>query len=62
MTIQIMKLPEGTKIRILSPVVYGEKGTQKDLIENLRKEGFARAKIDGEDHDLTENISLLSDL
>ncbi len=58
MTIQIMNLPEGSKIRILSPVVYGEKGTQKDLIENLRKEGFARAKIDGEDHDLTEEISL----
>ena len=58
MTIQIMKLDEGTKIRILSPVVYGEKGTQKDLLEDLRKEGFTRARIDGNDYDLSENIAL----
>ena len=58
MTIQIMKLDDGTKIRILSPVVYGEKGTQKDLLDNLRKEGFSRARIDGNDYDLSENITL----
>ena len=58
MTIQIMKLPEGTKIRILSPVVYGEKGTQKNLLDDLRKEGFARVNIDGEDYDLAQDISL----
>ena len=58
MTIQIMKLPEGTKIRVLSPIVYGEKGTQKDLLENLRKEGFLRARIDGNDYDLAEDITL----
>ena len=58
MTIQIMKLSEGTKIRILSPVVYGEKGTHKDLLLNLRKEGFARARIDNNDYDLSEEILL----
>ena len=58
MTIQIMKLPEGTKIRILSPVVYGEKGTQKNLLDDLRKEGFARVNIDGEDYDLAQDVSL----
>ena len=58
MTIQIMRLAEGTKIRILSPIVYGEKGTQKDLLENLRKEGFLRAVIDDNDYDLSENIIL----
>ncbi len=58
MTVQIMRLAEGTKIRVLSPIVYGEKGTQKDLLDNLRKEGFLHAKIDGNDYDLSENIVL----
>ena len=58
MTIQIMKLPENTKIRILSPVVYGEKGTQKSLFEELRKEGFARVSADGVDYDLSSEIDL----
>ena len=58
MTIQIMKLEAGTKIRVLSPVVYGEKGTQKTLLESLRKEGFVRASIDGEDYDLSSDIVL----
>jgi len=58
MTLQILHLPEGTKIRVLSPVVYGEKGTQKDLLNDLRKEGFLHAKIDDVDYDLSEDISL----
>ena len=58
MTIQIMKLDPGTKIRVLSPVVYGEKGTQKTLLEDLRKEGFARVNVDGEDYDLADDIIL----
>ena len=58
MTIQIMKLDVGTKIRVLSPCVYGEKGTHKTLLEDLRKEGFVRASIDGEDFDLSSDISL----
>ncbi len=58
MTLQIMNLPEGTKIRVLSPIVYGEKGTQKDLLDDLKKEGFLRARIDGNDYDLSENITL----
>ncbi len=58
MTIQIMKLESGTKIRVLSPVVYGEKGTHKDLLDNLRSEGFTRIIVDNEDHDLDEEIVL----
>ena len=58
MTNQILKLEIGTKIRVLSPIVYGEKGTHKDLLEDLRKDGFARVRIDKEDHDLQEEISL----
>ena len=58
MTNQIMSLEEGTKIRVLSPIVYGEKGTHKELIENLRKDGYARVKIDDVEYDLSEEINL----
>ena len=47
-----------TKIRVLSPVVYGEKGTHKDLLENLAKDGYVRAIIDNEEHELSEEINL----
>ncbi len=55
---KIEKLDEGTKIMIMSPVVDGEKGTHADLLLNLRKEGFARARINGEIYDLSEDIKL----
>jgi len=58
MTNQILKLEIGTKIRVLSPIAYGEKGTHKDLLEELRKDGFARVRIDNNDYDLQEEISL----
>ena len=58
MTNQILKLEIGTKIRVLSPIVYGEKGTQKDLLENLQKDGFVRVRIDGTDYDLQDDINL----
>ena len=58
MTIQIMNEEEGTKLIILSPVAYGEKGTFKDLLEKLRKDGYVRAKIDGETKELSEVIEL----
>ena len=58
MTNKIMDLENGTKIEIMAPVVHGEKGTHKDLIEDLRKEGFVRAKIDNETYDLNDEITL----
>jgi len=58
MTNQVLKLDENTKIRVLSPIVYGEKGTHKDLLESLKKEGFARVIIDSNDYDLTDTITL----
>ena len=58
MTNQILNLEIGTKIKVLSPVVYGEKGTHKDLLESLLKDGFARVRIDGGEYDLQEDISL----
>ena len=54
----ILTLDEGTKIRVLSPVVGLEKGTHKDLLDNLRKDGYVRVVIDEEDYDLSEEITL----
>ncbi len=58
MTNQILKLEIGTKIRVLAPVVHGEKGTFKDLLENLRKDGYVRARIDHTEYELSEEINL----
>ena len=58
MTNQILKMDNNTKIRILSPIVYGEKGTQLDIIEKLRKDGYVRVRIDGNDYELSEEITL----
>ena len=58
MTNKIMNLKEGTKIMILSPVVHGEKGTHQDLLDNLRRDGYSRVKINGEIKDLSEDIKL----
>ena len=58
MTDKVLSLEENTKIMILSPIVRGEKGTFKDLLEDLRKDGYIRAKIDGEIIDLASDINL----
>ena len=58
MTNKIMEYPEGTKLIVMSPVVHGEKGTHKDLLDNLRKEGYIRVRINGEMIDLSEDINL----
>jgi excinuclease ABC subunit A len=55
---QIMTLPEGTKISLLSPIVRGRKGEYRKELLNLRKEGFVRVIIDGEPRDLAEDIEL----
>ena len=48
----------GTKLIIMSPVVHGEKGTHKDLFDDLRKSGYVRVRINGETYDLSDSISL----
>ncbi len=58
MTNKVLEYQEGTKIIIMSPVVHGEKGTHKDLLESLQREGYIRVRINGEMYDLSENIEL----
>ncbi|HEX7168705.1 MAG TPA: excinuclease ABC subunit UvrA [Acidimicrobiales bacterium] len=50
---RILELPEGTRFQVLAPVVRGRKGEYESLLEDLAKQGFARARIDGEVHELT---------
>lgn len=58
MTNKILEYPEGTKLIIMAPVVHGEKGEHKDLLEKLRKDGYVRVRINKESRDLSENIEL----
>jgi len=55
---RIMELEDGTRLQILSPVEHGAKGTHKDLLEHLRKEGYVRVRIDGENM-LLEDVESL---
>jgi len=55
---KILEYKEGTKIIIMAPVTYREKGTHKELLDSLRKEGYIRVRINGEMFDLSEEIIL----
>jgi len=55
---QVLSLPEGNKIIILSPLVSNQKGTHEKLFKWLKKEGFARVRVDGKTFDI-EDISSL---
>ena len=46
---------EGTKIQVLAPVVRGRKGEYTKLIEDAKKDGFARIRVDGTVYDLSED-------
>jgi excinuclease ABC subunit A len=54
----IEKLPDGTRILILSPLVRGRKGTYQAVFEEIRKAGFTRARVDGAVHSLDDEIEL----
>ncbi len=58
MTNKILSMELGTKLEILSPVIYGEKGSHEKVFDNLRKKGFTRVKVNGETRDLSEEIKL----
>lgn len=58
MTDAVMSMDEGTKILVIAPMIRGKKGEHKTVFEQLRKEGFARVRVDGEVHTLDEDIEL----
>ena len=55
---QIMALPEGTRIQILAPVVRARKGEHVKILEDAKKSGYVRARIDGILYELSEEIKL----
>ena len=55
---KILTLPENTRIQILAPIVRGRKGEYKKELENFRKEGFVRVRVDGEIYDLSDEINI----
>ena len=55
---QIMSLPERTKIQLLAPVVRGRKGRHEKLLEQAKKSGYVRVRIDGNLYELSEEITL----
>lgn len=55
---RIMKLNEGTRIQVLSPIIRGRKGEYQKLMEDIKKSGYVRVRIDGIMYDLSEEIKL----
>ncbi len=51
---RVLDLPEGTRFQVLAPVVRGRKGEYEALLDDLAKEGFARARVDGETVELSD--------
>ncbi|WMT19769.1 excinuclease ABC subunit UvrA [Parageobacillus toebii] len=55
---RLLAYPERTKMQILAPVVSGRKGTHAKTLEDIRKQGYVRVRVDGEMRELTEDIEL----
>ena len=55
---RIMTMPAGTRMLVLAPVVRGQKGEHRDLFDELRKQGFVRARVDGRVVHFAEELRL----
>jgi excinuclease ABC subunit A len=55
---RLMEYPEKTRLQLLAPIVSGRKGEHAKLLEDIRKQGYVRVRIDGEMRELSENIVL----
>ena len=55
---QVLSYPEGTRVQILAPLVRGRKGEHERALQEARREGFARVRVDGQLHELSEDIQL----
>ncbi|CAJ1183932.1 UvrABC system protein A [Companilactobacillus paralimentarius] len=54
----ILKLDDGTKLQVLSPVVRAKRGQHKKALNQIKKQGYVRISVDGEIHDVSEDIEL----
>ena len=55
---EVMRLEEGTKIQVLAPIVRGRKGEYTKLIQGFSKQGFVRARVDGQIVELTDDLDI----
>lgn len=55
---QVLTLPERTRIQVLAPIVRGRKGEYRKLLEDIRKDGFVRVIVDGEQYELGAEIPM----
>ena len=55
---KVLELEEGTRLVVMSPIIHGEKGEHKELLEQLKKEGYVRVRIDNESYELSDDIKL----
>ena len=53
---QVLSLPEGTRIQVLSPVIRGKKGENLKVFDDAKKSGYVRCRVDGITYDLSEDI------
>jgi len=54
----VMALPENTKFQVLAPVVRGRKGEYRQVFEDIRKEGYVRVRVDGQNYEVTDDIPM----
>ncbi|PLR87879.1 excinuclease ABC subunit UvrA [Bacillus sp. V33-4] len=55
---RIMEYPERTKLQVLAPIVSGRKGTHLKVLEDIKKQGYVRVRINGEMHEIGDDIEL----
>ncbi len=55
---QVLALPEGTRIQVLAPVIRGKKGEHAKVLEDAKRSGYVRARVDGSLYELDEEIKL----
>jgi len=54
----VENLPEGARILVLAPLIRGRKGTHQSVLDEIRKSGFTRARVDGQVHELEQEIQM----
>lgn len=55
---RVLEYPERTKIQVLAPIVSGRKGAHVKLLEDIKKQGYVRVRVDGDMHDLGDEIEI----
>lgn len=55
---RVTRIPKGTKIMVLSPIIKGKKGEHKEIFQKIRRKGFVRARVDGDIIDASTDIKL----